>query len=269
MRKIILNRLIASLIMIAPVVMCTACAGGSSGDESLDKVLEAKKLVIGLDDNFPPMGYVDESGEVVGFDIDVAKETCKRLGIELVPKTIEWEDKDDLLNKGEIDCIWNGMSVNDERRETMSLSEPYMKNNLVFVVSKNSGIKSSDELKGKKIALQDGTTGADELMKSDMNSDVETVMFNDSVKMLEYLEEGKVDAVLTDSVFVYYYIAENNKEFYVLPNELKTEKFTIGFRKNDEALRDKIQEVLHEMKVDGTLADISTKWFETDITTVR
>ena len=252
---------------------CTACgstkAGQGNADPSLQKVLDEGKLILGLDASFPPMGYTDEDGSIVGFDIDVAQAVCDRLGIELVKQPINWDEKEDLLNSGEIDCIWNGMSVTAARAEAMNLSDPYMKNEMVFVVPESSAIKTISDLDGKSVGVQLGST-AEEILEAQMpDSSLTVTPAEDNVTLLKNLEQGRFDAVFLDSIVAYYCISSGNMHLYVLPGNLGEEDYAIGFRKDNQALRDRIQELLYEMKQDGTLAEISVDWFGGDITTLK
>ena len=126
-------------------------------DQSLQKVLDSKQLILGLDATFVPMGFTDESDQIVGFDIDVAEEVCARLGVTLVKQPIDWATKETDLEVGKIDCIWNGMSVSPSRAEVMNLSEPYMKNDMIFVVANGSDFKASSDLTGKNVAVRQGS----------------------------------------------------------------------------------------------------------------
>jgi polar amino acid transport system substrate-binding protein len=284
MKKSILTRIFAGFAAAALITACAGCgssntastttaaaAGNASAvaDNSLQKVLDAKKLVLGLDASFPPMGFTDEKNEIVGFDIDVAQEVCNRLGIELVKQPINWDTKEEDLNLGKIDCIWNGMSINAARAEAMNLSEPYMKNEMIFVVPGNSTAKAIDDLKGMTVGVQTGSTAQEILEASDLFKDITVTPLEDNVTLLNQMELGFSDAVFLDSVVAYYFIAENNKDYFVLPGNLEAEEYAIGFRKADQALRDKVQETLSAMKADGKLAEISTKWFGSDVTTVK
>ena len=138
-------------------VFATGAKEDTSVDNSLKKVLEKGQFVLGLDDSFPPMGYRDENGEIVGFDIDVAKEVCKRLGVELVTQPIDWTAKEQELQTGNIDCIWNGFTITEERLEAMTFSEPYVDNAQVAVVKLSSGFNTLADLKGKIIGVQAGS----------------------------------------------------------------------------------------------------------------
>ena len=236
-------------------------------DDSLQKVLDSGKFILGLDATFKPMGYTDENDNIVGFDIDVAEEVCARLGVELVKQPIDWDTKEQDLDAGKIDCIWNGMSINASRAEVMNLSEPYMENAMVFVVANGSSVASQADLDGKTVAVQSGSTAQEILEGSDLNV-TETALAT-NVECLQQLELNLVDAVFMDSVVANYEIKETGKDYVILPDGLEAEEYAIGFRKNDNALRDKVQEILSEMKADGKLGEISTKWFGSNITTVK
>ncbi|MBR6451335.1 MAG: amino acid ABC transporter substrate-binding protein [Lachnospiraceae bacterium] len=257
-----------------PAVMILAilfpgCAKEQADDPSLSAVLSAGKLVIGMDENYPPMGFRDANGDITGFDVDLAKEACKRIGVEAVFQPISWDEKENDLYSGNIDCIWNGLSVNPARQETMRLSESYIKNDVVYVVTGGSGIKSVDDLTGKKIGVQAGSSAEDCLRGAEGPRGSELVTADDNVALFSQLDAGTLDAVAIDSIFAYYYITENGKDYFVLSTVIETEEMAIGFRKPDGALCDKIQETLRTMKGDGTLAQISTKWFGTDVTIVK
>lgn len=236
-------------------------------DDSLQKVLDSGEFVLGLDATFVPMGYTDENNDIVGFDIDVAEEVCSRMGVALVKQPINWDTKEEDLNLGKIDCIWNGMSVNPSRAEEMNLSEPYMRNSMVFVVGEGSDIAGKDALDGKTVAVQNGSTAQTILEDSGLNVTVNAIATN--VEALQQLELGLVDSVFLDSVVAEYEIKNSGKAYTILPDGLEEEEYAIGFRKEDNALRNKVQDTLHEMKEDGTLGSISEKWFGSDITIVE
>lgn len=248
----------------------TTAAAGT--DNSLTKVIEAGEFILGLDATFKPMGYTDENNEIVGFDIDCAEEVCKRLGVKLVKQPINWDTKEEDLKLGKIDCIWNGMSVNPSRAEAMNLSEPYMKNSMVFVVKKDSGFAAQADLTGKTIAVQNGSTAQEILEASALYTNETPITINaiaTNVEALQQLELGLVDGVFLDSIVANYEISTSGKDYVVLPDGLEEEEYAIGFRKEDQALRDEVQKILSEMKADGTLGNISTEWFGSDITTVQ
>lgn len=241
----------------------------TEGDNSLQKVKDAGQFILGLDATFKPMGYTDENGEIVGFDIDVAEEVCNRLGVKLVKQPINWDTLTTDLNVGKCDCIWNGLSINEERQEKMNLSEPYMKNAMVFVVKGDSTVAKMDDLKGKKISVQNGSSAQTILENSAIKDDITISPIATNVEALQQLELGVVDAVFLDEVVADYEIKNSGKDYKKLAEGLEEEQYAIAFRKNDQALRDAVQKTLGEMKADGKLGEISTKWFGSDITIVK
>lgn len=182
------------------------------GDDSLQKILDKGVMVLGLDETFPPMGYRNESGEIVGFDIDLATEVAKRLGVELELQPIDWNAKEMELNNGNIDMIWNGMSLTPERVESMNMSKPYIANRQIIIVNSASGITCKADLAGKKVAAQAGSSAIDAI-----NADAETaatfgdlVEFDNNNAAYLDLKAGRVDALVVDEVVGRYMIGQDN-----------------------------------------------------------
>ena len=284
----------AAVIMAASAMLLTACGGtgdntssenteaqegnssnaasgeSESGEDlSLQKVKDAGKFVLGLDATFKPMGYTDENNEIVGFDIDLAEAVCEKLGVELVKEPINWDTKEQDLSVGKIDCIWNGLSVSPSREEAFNLSEPYMKNAMVFVVPESSDINSVDDLAGKKVIVQNGSTAQDTLAASQLAANMEISSIATNVEALQQMDINLVDAVFMDEVVAQYEIQNSGKAYRILDEGLSEEEYAIAFRKEDQALRDEVQKILSELKADGTVGEISTKWFGSNITTIE
>lgn len=249
-------------------------AGGSDDgnkDTSLEYVMSNKKLILGLDASFPPMGFKDNDNNIVGFDIDLAKEVCKRMGIELVLQPIDWNSKELELKNKNIDCIWNGLSYSEDRNKSMTLSQSYMGNTQVGVVLADSTINSLKDLAGKTVAVQNGSTASDamEAQKEITSSLKEMLKVADNVQAMMDLEIGGSDAVVMDEVVARYYMEKNAGKYKLLSDSLAEEKYVIGFRKGDDALCAEVEKQLKAMKEDGTLAKISTTWFGSDVTTIQ
>ena len=270
-------------LMSASAMLAAGCGGGSGstgaeetgGDTSKEETAsfeekqEGDTFTVGFDQNFPPMGFVGDDGEYTGFDLDLAKEVCERQGWEFVPQPIAWETKDATLNSGEIDCIWNGFTMTG-REDEYTWSDPYLDNQQVFVVRSDSGIESEEDLAGKIVdvqtessaqaALDDNPELADTFGTLQVIPDYDTGFME--------LESGAVDAVAMDIVVASYQIESRGADFTILDESIATEEYGIGFAKGNEALRDTVQATLEEMAADGTMAEISEKWFGEDITTI-
>ncbi len=255
------NKKIIALIL-AVLMLCTAGLMGCQKQES-------DKVIIGVDDSFPPMGFRDDNNNIVGFDIDVATAVFERLGMEFEILPIDWTAKEVELNSNKVDLLWNGYTINDERKEKVAFSDPYLNNYQVLVVKDDSDYQTREDLAGKKLALQSGSSAEEALdAAADFKASLAEVNgFADNLKAFMELESGMSDAVLVDEVVANYYISAQKKPFRVLEDKLAQEEYGIGFRK-DDPLRDKVNNELIAMAKDGSLAEISEKWFGSDVTTI-
>lgn len=271
-------------LLLAAVLTLTAVTTGCGSKEetenkSADESSEAKteyvqkeegdEFIVGFDQDFPPMGFVGDDGEYTGFDLELAEEVCNRMGWKFTPKPIAWDSKDAELASGGIDCIWNGFTING-REDDYTWSDAYLNNKQVFVVREDSGIETEADLAGKVVDVQTDSSAQAAL---DDNQDLVSTFANLQV-IPDYntgfmdLESGAVDAVAMDIVVASYQIEKRSAAFKILDYEIAAEEYGVGFAKGNEALRDQVQSALEEMAKDGTLAEISTKWFGEDITTI-
>ena len=180
----------------------------SADDASLQAVLDKGTLIVGLDDSFPPMGYRDDNNEIVGFDIDLATEVCARLGVELVLQPIDWDAKEMELTSGRIDCIWNGMTITQERIDSMYFAKAYIANEQIVIVPAASDINTLADLAGKTVVLQKGSSALEALSGASVFSSIGTVTeLADNVTAYLDLAAGRADAFAVDSVAGYYILA--------------------------------------------------------------
>ncbi len=288
-----MKRRLVSLIMVSILVLGLAACGKvaepagdataqntttaptttPSGDQSLQYILDKGEFVLGLDDSFPPMGFTDDQGNIIGFDIDLAKAVCEKLGVELKCQPIDWETKEQELNTKNIDCIWNGLSVTPERQNNMTMSKPYLTNNISLVVTNSSSIASMADMAGKKLAIQGGSS-AEEALNDNANASfrdslAEVLPFEKYDTALMDMETGNSDAVLMDTVMANYMIKSLGKDYKVLDETLLADAYAIGFRKGDQALCDAVDQALSELKAEGKIEEIATTWFGGDITTIN
>ncbi|KLI20123.1 amino acid ABC transporter substrate-binding protein [Brachyspira hyodysenteriae] len=236
-------------------------------DNSLQRVKDSGKLVLGLDDTFAPMGFRDENGEIVGFDIDLAHEVASRMGVVLETKSIDWGKSSSILTNREIDVLWNGVNINNERKVYMNFSKPYL-NNMLIIVKHNDDetINSIDNLAGKIVGVQKGGNYEQIANHPIMSKIKELRQYDENIKAFTDLQLNKLDAFITDDVFAQYYITEKKAPFTVVHNTPFTDGlYAIGVNKSDKKLLEEIDRILDEMKADGTAAKISEKWFSKDI----
>ena len=282
------KRLLSAVMASAMVLSLAACGGAKTETTAAETTAEKKEetttadttaaetaeaaggtLIVGFDQDFPPMGFVGDNGEYTGFDLDLAKEVASRLGLEYKAQPVAWDSKDMELESGNIDCIWNGFTITG-REDDYTWSTPYMANKQVFVVANDSDIKSQADLAGKVVEVQ-ADSSAEAALKE--NQDLANT-FGQLLTTPDYntafmdLEQGAVDAVAMDVIVAGYQIKQRNADFKILDDSLSEEEYGVGFKKGNTELRDKVQGALEEMAADGTLAKISDEWFGEDVTTI-
>lgn len=277
------KKILAIATMTATIIGTLVGCGGNAAsntnnnqtsgvDTSLEDVKSRGELILGLDASFPPMGFTNEKNEIVGYDIDLAKEVCSRMGIELKIQPINWDSKQQELDTKNIDCIWNGFSVDEERASTMTLSDAYMENHQVLVVKADSSYQTKEDLAGKVVELQKGSTAAaaleEDANKEFKDSLADTILIADNVKAMLDLGTG-CDAVLMDEVVANYYLAQHEGEYRILEEPVSAEEYVIGFRKGDESLKNEVENQLKAMVKDGTMSEIDQKWFGKDVSTIQ
>ena len=228
------------------------------------------KFTVGFDQEFPPMGFVGDDGQFTGFDLDLAKEVASRLGLEFVPQPINWDAKDMELDSGNIDCIWNGFTMQG-REDDYTWVGPYMANNQVFVVTADSDIASKADLAGKAVEVQKDSSGlaalqGDAELSASFGSMTEVADYNTA---LMDLESGACDAVCMDSIVAGYQIKSSGKDMKILDDTLAAEEYGIGFKKGEDELAKAVYDTLMAMKDDGTVAKISNDWFGSDVFTLK
>ncbi len=256
----VMKKVVASVMAVATLAL--AIAGCGKKDD--------KKFVVGFDQEFPPMGFVADDGSYVGFDLDLAQECAKRMGMEFVAQPIAWDSKDQELKTGNIDCIWNGFTMTDERMDKYTWSDPYIENDQVVVVKNGSGISSLADLAGKTVAVQKDSSGLEALNDNAALKDTfgELVELDSYLQAMMELEVGSIDAIVMDEIVARYEIQTSGKDFAVLDEAVASEQYGVGFLLGNTALRDEVQKTLEEMAADGTMAKISEKWFGSDVTII-
>lgn len=261
----------ALIALAASTTLLSACGKSDTAAVTPSVFVEnpslPAKIVIGLDDNFPPMGFRDEKNELVGFDIDLARETAKHLGMQVEFKPIDWDAKESELNGKRVDALWNGLTITPEREKNIAFTAPYMENHQIIIVKADSPIKTKADMAGKVIGVQDGSSAIDAINKdaATAQSFKELKKYGDNVTALLDLNTGRIDAVVLDEVVGRYYVAKKPGEYAILEQNFGAEKYGVGVRKQDTALLDHLNRALDEVKKDGSGARISEKWFGKDI----
>src|SRR5471030_2192941 len=273
-----MNTLIKKITIVAIIATLgttlVACKGTTQNKSSEAKAtgstLDKDELVIGLDDTFVPMGFKDESGKLVVFDVDLADAVAKKLNKTIKFQPIDWSMKETELNNGNIDLIWNGYSITDKRKEKVEFSKPYLNNTQVIVTLADSNIKSKTDLAGKKVGAQNESTAVDAvkadggIMKSFDGGKI--VTFTDNNDALMDLEAKRLDDIVVDEILARYYMKARGQEKYkILTENFGKEQYGVGIKKGDTKFVEAFNKALDEVIADNTAAEISKKWFQEDI----
>lgn len=265
MKKIIL---VLTIILAASLMIGSASAEGFFdifGDSASDNVNNDTNFVVGFNPEFPPFTYKDAEGNYTGFDLELAKEVAKRNNWTFVAQPIiDWNSKEVELNSNEIDCIWSEFTING-RESDYEWSDIYFNNSQVIIVKSDSGINSPDDLKGKNVEVQEGSSALQTL--NEQNESLKNT-FAQLTLIKEYntgfmdLESGVCDAIMGDVGIANYHLNEkfSDSNIKILDEPLSYEQYGVGFKKGNTGLKDQVQKTLDEMFEDGTVDKIAQKY---------
>ncbi|MFC4772207.1 amino acid ABC transporter substrate-binding protein [Enterococcus hermanniensis] len=270
-----MKKFVLGMVAVAALVTLAACGSKkeASDTNSWKTIEKDKKVTIGLDDTFVPMGFKDDDGKIVGFDVDLAKAVFKEYGIEAKFQPIDWSMKENELDNGTIDLIWNGYTVTKSREKKVLFSDPYAQNEQVLVTKKDSGITDAKGMKGKVLGAQEGSSGYEDfnnqaaVLKDNVKDNDATLYASFNEAMID-LENNRIDGLLIDKVYADYYLKQANKidNFNIFNVGYKNEDFAVGARKGDKELVSKINSAFKKLQDSGQYAEISKKWFGEELT---
>ncbi|MEG1503839.1 MAG: amino acid ABC transporter substrate-binding protein [Enterococcus sp.] len=270
-----MKKFVLGMVAAAAIVTLAACGSKkeASDTNSWKTIEKDKKVTIGLDDTFVPMGFKDDDGKIVGFDVDLAKAVFKEYGIEAKFQPIDWSMKENELDNGTIDLIWNGYTVTKSREKKVLFSDPYAQNEQVLVTKKDSGITDAKGMKGKVLGAQEGSSGYEafnnqaDVLKDNVKDNDATLYASFNEAMID-LENNRIDGLLIDKVYADYYLKQANKmdNFNIFNVGFTNEDFAVGARKGDKELISKINSAFKKLQEDGQYAEISKKWFGEELT---
>ena len=255
------KRVFAMLACCFALLGLAACAQSNSAAPEA-QASDKPKLIVGYDNSYPPYGFIGDDGQATGLDLDLAQAVCDKLGWELECDAIDWDAKDALMNQGSINCIWNGFTM-EGREDKYTFSEPYMLNEQVVAVKKDSGINSLSDLAGKTVATQ-VDSAALEVLEGDQADLAATFgsldQLSDYNNAFAQLESGLVDAVACDLSIAAYQLSANPDAFVQLAVPLSTEHYAVGFKLGDTDRAEKVTQALRDLTADGTAKEICDKY---------
>ena len=252
-----IRKAVLLLAMLSVIVgMFTACSNKKSDDGRTT-------FTVGFDAEFPPYGYKDDSGEYVGFDLDLAQEVCERNGWNLVKQPIDWDSKDMELESGNIDCIWNGMTITPELEEALTISDPYIKNYQVVVIRADNAdtYTTTADLVGKTVEAEAGSAGEAAVAADEFLSQASYTSVVKQTDALLEVKSGAADAAVMDFVLANTLAGTGDySDLMVIPDlELSVEEYGVGFRKDSDAA-EKVNEAMQALIEDGTLNTLAEKY---------
>ena len=255
-KKIFMIVLCVALVAVS-VSALFACGSGKSDSEY---ILGKKTLICGIT-LYEPMNYADEEGEMTGFDTEFAQAVCAELGIEAKFQVIKWSSKETELNAKYIDCIWNGFTVNDERKQNVEFTKSYL-NNTQCVVVKTSALAnftSSASCSGKTAAAEAGSAG--EGAAKDLTAESKVVSVQAQMNALSEVKSGNVDFAVVDVILANSIVGNGNFSDLSIATaiELEAEEYAVGFRKGSD-MAEKVNAVIDKLLQNGKLLEIAEKY---------
>ena len=243
---------------VLAVIMALVCVFSLA---ACGKKEEAKqKFIMGIDAEYPPFSYIGDDGQYTGFDVEVCRAACEKLGWDFEVFGVNWDEKLVQLDARECDCVWSGMTILDSMKEAgYVISKPYFDSTQVLLVKSDAGFKSSADLAGKVVAVQLGTSGESLLNGdlADLAATFSSVITCDSfLKCFTELDGGAVDAVFVDAPVAAKYVAEH-AGFSIIDENLGAEQYGIAFRAGDEKLCEQIEKAVAELVSEGKYAEIA------------
>ncbi len=265
-----LTVILLSALMIASIAACSV-----GGDESMNEVIDKKAIVMGYDKNYMPMGFADENGTYTGFDLDLAKAICKKIitpsgtqaTLNIMP--LGGQEAVDAVLNGAVDFLGNSISVHGDGSDDLSYSYSLFENKQVIAVLNESAVEDKLSLEGKKVSVVSNSPAAEALEGDSSFKDKVTISeATDINTAIARLESGEVDALILDEVCAKYFIT-NGKELRILDETLMTDGYKLVFNKESKSLIKKINSILKELEKDGTLEELSVKWFGENIIKIK
>ncbi|MDD9138010.1 amino acid ABC transporter substrate-binding protein [Fructobacillus sp. CRL 2054] len=272
-KKVTVNAIIG-LVLIAIIgsvffFMKSGSDNGSSGQkDQWSRIEKNKTITIGLDDTFVPMGFRDNSGKIVGFDIDLANKVFANLGIKVKWQPIDWSMKETELKTGNIDAIWNGYSKTAERAKKVNFSKVYHTAPICLVTKKSANINKYSDMKNKVLGVQTQSSPETALnnqpkVLKQYIKDQQAVGYDTFDKAFDDLNSDRITGILVDEDYARYYLKQQGTldNYNIIDGQFESNGDVVGFRKSDKTLQKKVNEQLEKLEKNGYMKTIENKWF--------
>ncbi len=242
---------LGTLLAITLIVGC----GSEKEMSALEKIKEAGVITVGTSPDYPPFESIDDKGNIIGFDIDLARAVAAELGVEVKFVNMGFDSIITAVKSGQINVGISSFSINEERKASIDFSVPYLISSQVVVIQKDSGLKAVEDLAGKRVAVAIGTTCA-EAAKNIEGIDLKIVDDNNLTVMM--LANGSADAVVLDVAIAREY--QKKRDFDIMEKPLKMEETACVIMKGNETLKQEIDKAIETIKANGTFDTLKAKW---------
>lgn len=234
--------------------------------QSLEEILERGTLIVGLEGTYPPFNYQDEGGDLVGFEVDLAKAVAEKLGVEPEFQPTKWDGLLAALQSGRVDVVINQVTVTEERQQTFDFTQPYTVSGIQIIATPATAaeIEGPEDLAGRPVGVVLGTTYEEWLRENVPDADIRT--YDDDPTRNQDLRAGRIDAILNDRLIVASLVEQFSGQIVAVGEPFATQEQAIAVAKGHEDLVAAVDEALSELRSEGTLAEISTEWFGADVT---
>lgn len=244
-----------------------AVTEASKTETTKAEATKVEKLVIGLDDTYPPMEFRDDNNNLVGFDVDFITAVAEKMGAEIEFQPVAWDGIFGGLEAGRYDCIVSSVSMTAERMEKFEFTKPYLANGQVIVVKPgDTSITKPEDLAGKKVGVQTETTADQACKKYLEKMQFELTRYDEIIQTFEAMATGRLDCIVVDYAVALEYVTKQPEKYAITTTQLTNEPIAVCFKKGNTELRDMVQSAIDELRKEGKLSELSNKWFKDDYT---
>ena len=254
-----MKKFLALMMALVMGLSLVACSAPAKDPTDLEKIKSKGEMIIGYT-VYAPMNYTDEKGEFVGFDTELAKAVCAKLGVTPKFQEINWDTKEVELNAGTIDCVWNGMTITEERKTNMEVTDPYVVNAQVVIMLKGAAYTDTSSLVGKNVCAEQGSAGQSAIEDDSNLAKATFVPKTVQTDCLMEVAAGTCDAAVLDITLAKAMIGEGTDyATLVIVDQLAEEYYGVAFRKGSDACA-ATNQIFDQLIADGTMGALAEKY---------
>ncbi|QFP80337.1 amino acid ABC transporter substrate-binding protein [Latilactobacillus graminis] len=264
-----LKKIVLISILYMAVISLTGCTQHKQHADQWATIQKRHQIVVGIDDSFVPMTYRKKSGQLTGFDVDLARAIFKGRDITVDFQSIDWDMKETELNNQTIDLIWSGYSKTMQRAKRVAFSVPYLSNRQMLVSLKKRPINQIADLNQQALGVQTGSSGMEQLEKHPKRlqqriANRAPILYDNYNNAFIDLQAHRIKGLLIDEVYAQFEIKTrpNGTNFQTIESPFAAEQFAVGMRPQDQQLRQFINRRFRKLKKNGTIARLQAKWFK-------